>query len=68
MAWALEFDGTNDRIEAASSVSIGSGDDFSIRWRWPANANSGNHRVLGGTTVGATAPRIIMFANGNITL
>ena len=68
MVWALRFNGSNERCEAASSVSISSGDDFSIKWRWPSDNNAGNHRVLGGTTFGATAPRIIAFSGGNVIL
>ena len=67
MAWALQFDGTNDYLTLNSAININSSEDFSIRWRWPADS-VGNHRILGGVNIGASVNRIISFGNGNITL
>lgn len=66
--FALRFDGTNDHATLATGITIGSAEDFSIRWKFLADANSGNHRILGGVTFAASSPRIILFSGGNATL
>ena len=68
MSWAQVYDGTDDHSLLDTAISINTTEDFSIRSRWPANTNSGNHRVLGGSNLDASAPRIILFSNGNAVL